>query len=207
MAAVLLIRDESLSASLTELLLESGARPDSGLDGEVWFPLSASAHLGRRAAVTALLASGADATRAGRHAATALMRVAAVGDSRTAALLLREGDSKALVGFRDLQGMSPLLRAAEKGHAGVVEVLLKHAADVSERVISTFKVRHSFDRFQVNESIEYEHSDLAREAVRAEHGESALESALVALRSDVGARRGATPLALAARSGSIDTVK
>ncbi len=43
--------------------------------------------------------------------------------------------------------------------------------------------------------------------MRSEHGESALEAALVALRSDVGARRRATALALAARSGSIKTVR
>ncbi len=62
-------------------------------------------------------------------------------------------------------------------------------------------------QLKANDSIEYEHSDRARETLKAEFGEDALESALVALKADVGARRGATALCLAARLGNTKTVK
>ena len=137
----------SASASaMVEMLLGSGARAESGLDCEVWWPLSAAAHLGGRgAAARALLAAGADAGRGGRHAAAPLMRAAAAGDAATTRVLLAGQGSPGLASrCRDLQGMSPLLRASELGHADVVEVLLKHGADVS-----TEKLRHTASSYSM----------------------------------------------------------
>ncbi len=192
MAAVLMLEGD-IQDSMIRLLLSRGARADaaSGEDEEVWTALSAAAHLGRGGAARLILEAAPKAAAAGgRHAATPLMRAAAAGDAEMVRLILSTCESpEKLLNTRDLQGMSPLLRASELGHSDVVDALLSFGADPS------------------SDSVQYRHSDRARESVRSEHGDAALERALVALRSDVGARRGATPLALAAGSGDLETIR
>jgi ankyrin repeat protein len=91
-------------------------------------PLMDKVVAGDTAAVSALIAKGADVNAKNNYGWTALSHAARAGNAELVKLLLAHG---ADVNARDGSGWTPLMRAAMKGHAEAVRVLLEHGALVN----------------------------------------------------------------------------
>jgi len=93
-------------------------------------PLMDKVVAGDKAAVSELIAKGADVNAKNNYGWTALSHAARAGNAQLVKLLLEHG---ADVNSRDQSGWTPLMRAAMKGHVDVVRVLLEHGAEVNVR--------------------------------------------------------------------------
>lgn len=93
-------------------------------------PLMDKVVAGDRAAVSAMIAKGADVNARNNYGWTALSHAALIGNTELVKLLLAHG---ADVNAHDQSGWTPLMRAAMKGHAAVVKVLLQHGATVNDK--------------------------------------------------------------------------
>jgi ankyrin repeat protein len=93
-------------------------------------PLMDKVVAGDKAAVSALIAKGADVNARNNYGWTALSHAARAGNAELVKLLLAHG---ADVNARDQSGWTPLMRAAMKGHVDVVRVLLEHGAAVNDQ--------------------------------------------------------------------------
>lgn len=117
------------SVSSTSVLLESGARPDTGLPGGAT-PLSIALLEGRTALVSMLLAHGADPNQQDPHGSTLLMFSARRNDTQSVELLL---EAKADVALRDADGETALMYAARAGALDAAKALLSGGAQVHIR--------------------------------------------------------------------------
>ena len=84
-------------------------------------PLMKKVLKGDTAAVSALIAKGADVNARNSYGWTALSHAARIGNAELVKLLLVHG---ADVNTHDQSGWTPLMRAAMKGHTETVRVLL-----------------------------------------------------------------------------------
>ena len=91
-------------------------------------PLMDKVIAGDKAAVSELIAKGADVNARNSYGWTALSHAARAGNAELVKLLLAHG---ADVNSRDQTGWTPLMRAAMKGHVEAVRVLLEHGAEVN----------------------------------------------------------------------------
>jgi len=110
------------------LVLVMGCMLMAGCDKNT--PLMDKVVAGDSAAVSALIAKGADVNARNNYGWTALSHAARAGNAELVKLLLAHG---ADINARDKSGWTPLMRAAMKGHVATVQVLLDHGAAVNDQ--------------------------------------------------------------------------
>jgi ankyrin repeat protein len=137
--------------SLVGLLLRAGAEVNAR-DRYGTCALRAASGAGHAEVVRALLAAGADPTLPAGAARSALHEAAIHGHARVAQALLRAGarvDTTTLgsrarsfpvftSGYMDVDGVTPLIAAAEGGHLDVARLLVEAGADVNRSDASGF---------------------------------------------------------------------
>ena len=106
-------------------LIQDGQDVNRG-DGYEWTPLMRAAHFGHDQIVRELIRAGADVNR--KYKQTALHRASRKGSFSVIKTLANAG---ANLNEQDVEGMTPLMWAAEQGYAKVVVELIRAGADVS----------------------------------------------------------------------------